>query len=237
MAGVSTDTKFSNRILASLSKADGDRIIPFLSRTIFEQGKTLLAPGEKSKFAYFMEDGLTSMVTSLSDGSTVEIGLLGREGMVGMHGLMGAGTQPFHSFIQLAGSGFRIKAEVVAQEFERSERFRRKLFLFSQAQLVQTSQIAACNRRHDVHERLARWLLTCRDRCDSDLIELTHEFLAQMLGAPRTTVTLAAGVLQNAGLIEYSRGRVTILDRERLEEAACECYTLIRDEFVRLKVL
>lgn len=237
MAGGSIHSHFSNRILASLSKADGDRIIPYLSRTIFEQGKTLLAPGEKSKFAYFMEDGLTSMVTNLSDGSTVEIGLLGREGMVGMHGLMGAVTQPFHSLVQLAGSGFKIKAEVVAQQFDRSEKFRRKLFLFSQAQLVQTSQIAACNRRHDVHERLARWLLTCRDRCDSDLIELTHEFLSQMLGAPRTTVTLAAGVLQNAGLIEYSRGKVTILDRERLEEAACECYSLIRDEFVRLKVL
>ena len=236
MAGVRTDTKFSNRILASLSKADADRIVPYLSRAVFEVGKTLLAPGEKSKFAYFMEDGLTSMVTSLSDGSTVEIGLLGREGMVGMHGLMGAGTQPFHSFIQLGGSGFRIKADVVAQEFDRSEKFRRKLFLFSQAQLVQTAQIAACNRRHDVHERLARWLLTCRDRCDSDLIELTHEFLAQMLGAPRTTVTLAAGVLQNSGLIEYSRGKVRILDREGLEETACECYSLIRDEFVRLKV-
>jgi len=237
MAGVSTNTRFSNRILASLSKLDGERIIPFLSRFTFDQGKTLLAPGEKSKFAYFMEDGLTSMVTSLSDGTTVEIGLLGREGMVGMHGLMGAGTQPFHSFVQLAGRGFRIKADVVALEFDRSEKFRRKLFLFSQAQLVQTSQIAACNRRHDVHERLARWLLTCRDRCDSDLIELTHEFLAQMLGAPRTTVTLAAGVLQNAGLIEYSRGKVKILSREKLEEAACDCYSLIRDEFVRLKVL
>jgi CRP-like cAMP-binding protein len=237
MAGVSPDTKFSNTILASLSRADSDRIISQLSPATFKQGMTLLSPGVKNKLAYFMENGLTSTVTNLRDGSTVEVGLMGRDGVVGMHGLIGASTTPFHSFIQVAGSGFSIKADALAVEFERSIKLRRKLLMFLQTQIVQTSQIAACNRRHDVEARLARWLLTCRDRSDSNLIELTHEFLGQMLGAPRTTVTLAAGILQEAGLIQYSRGKVRIIDREGLKEVACECYCLIHDEMVRLKVL
>lgn len=237
MAGTLPNTRFSNRILASLSKVDGERIVPHLVKAIFKQGDTLQGPGEKIKFAYFLEDGITSVVTDLTDGTTVEVGLLGREGMVGMQALMGAVSLPFHSFVQVAGSGFRIKSEIVEREFERSAKFRQKLLLFFQAQLVQTSQIAACNRRHAVEQRLARWLLTCRDRSDSDLIELTHEFLGQMLGAPRTTVTLAAGALQDAGLIEYSRGHVKILDRSGLERITCECYRLICDEFTRLKVL
>ena len=236
MAGIYPKTKFSNRILASLSKVDSDRIVPNLCAATFPQGETLLQPGEKMKFAYFMEDGITSVVTNLRDGATVEVGLLGREGMVGMSALMGAISVPFHSFIQVAGSGFKIKIELVAREFDRSAKFRQKLLLFFEAQLVQTSQIAACNRRHDVDKRLARWLLSCRDRSDSNLIELTHEFLGQMLGAPRTTVTLAAGVLQDAGLIEYSRGHVKIIDRKGLEAATCECYSLISDEFERLNV-
>lgn len=236
MASISPNTQFSNRILASLSKADSDRILPHLTRATFSQGETMVGPGEKAKFAYFMEEGITSVVTTLADGVTVEVGLLGREGMVGLSTVMGAVSLPFHSFIQVAGSGFRIKADLVMREFERSTKFRHKLLLFFNAQLIQTSQIAACNRRHEVDKRLARWLLTCRDRSDSDLIVLTHEFLAQMLGAPRTTVTLAAGTLQHAGLIEYSRGHVRIIDRKGLEKATCECYSLIRDEFVRLKV-
>jgi CRP-like cAMP-binding protein len=236
MVGVSSDTKFSNRILASLSMTDSDRILPNLSRITFEQGDTLLGAGEKAKFAYFMEDGITSVVTTLADGITLEVGLLGREGMVGMSAMMGAPNIPFHSFVQMAGAGFKIKTDLIMREFERSPKFRNKLLLFFHAQWVQTSQITACNRRHDVDERLARWLLTCRDRSDSDLIKLTHEFLGQMLGAPRTTVTLAAGSLQSAGLIKYSRGHVHILDRKGLEKIACECYCLIRDEFVRLKV-
>lgn len=236
MAAVSPSIKFANRILASLPKVDSDRILPNLFAKDFLQGETLLRPGEKMKFVYFMENGITSVVTNLREGVTVEVGLMGREGIVGMPALMGGSSMPFHNFVQVAGSGYKIKTELVMREFDRSVKFRNKLLLFFQAQLVQTAQIAACNRRHDVDKRLARWLLSCRDRSDSDLIELTHEFLGQMLGAPRTTITLAAGVLQDAGLIEYSRGHVKIIDRKGLEAAACECYCLIYDEFERLNV-
>ena len=137
--------------------------------------------------------------------------------MVGLPALMCSESTPSHCFIQVAGIGFRIKAEIMAREFQRSPRLRQRLLQFFQAQLVQTAQIAACNRRDEVGERLARWLLMCHDRSDSETILLTHEFLRQMLGAPRSTVTLAAGMLQHAGLIDYSRGRVTIGNRKGLE--------------------
>ncbi len=144
---------------------------------------------------------------------------------------------PGRTFIQIAGSGFRIKADILKQEFERAGALRRHLQKYLQAFMVQTAQTAACNRMHNIEERLARWLLSCRDREDSDQLRLTHDFLGQMLGAPRTTVTLAAGLLHRAGMIDYSRGVVTVKDRSALEEAACECYPIVRDEFKRLSLL
>lgn len=131
MASISPNTQFSNRILASLSKADSDRILPHLTRATFSQGETMVGPGEKAKFAYFMEEGITSVVTTLADGVTVEVGLLGREGMVGLSTVMGAVSLPFHSFIQVAGSGFRIKADLVMREFERSRNSVTSYFSFS----------------------------------------------------------------------------------------------------------
>ena len=143
---------------------------------------------------------------------------------------------PGQTYIQVPGSGFRIGAQRLKDEFERPRELRRHLQKYLMANLVQSAQNAACNRLHNITERLGRWLLTCHDRVVSDRMPLTQEFLAAMLGTPRTTVTLAAGSLHQAGIIDYTRGQVTIKDRQGLEDAACECYRISRDEFRRLNL-
>jgi CRP-like cAMP-binding protein len=187
--------------------------------------------------AYFLEEGMASVVVGTTNGNTVEVGMVGIDGVVGVPLLLGAGSAPGRTFMQIAGSGFRIEAQALKDEFERPGQLRQYLQKYVLGLMVQTAQTAACNRLHNIEERLARWLLTCRDRVDSDRLNLTHDFLGQMLGAPRTTVTLAAGLLHRAGMIDYTRGVVTIQDRKALENTACECYRIVRDEFRRLSLL
>ncbi|HEY6968344.1 MAG TPA: Crp/Fnr family transcriptional regulator [Candidatus Angelobacter sp.] len=231
----STRLPYKNRILASLPKAEIDRLRPHLSPVTLKLRQPLL-DGDVSH-AYFVEEGLASVVLPMESGATVEVGVIGKDGVVGLPILLGADGMPGQTFIQVEGSGFRIKAQSLKQEFERPGELRRLLHKYLLANLVQSAQNAACNRLHTIGERLARWLLTCHDRVESDRIPLTHEFLAQMLGAPRTTVTLAAGMLHQAGLIDYSRGNVTVKNRAELENAACECYRVVRQEFQRLGLL
>jgi CRP-like cAMP-binding protein len=200
-----------------------------------KQEQTLL--DGNTKYSYFLEDGLASVVATVKDGTTVEIGVIGFDGVVGIPILLGAGSAPGRTFIQIAGSGFRIESAVLKEEFERPGELRKHLQRYIQAYLVQTAQTAVCNRLHSIEERLSRWLLTCHDRMESDRLNLTHDFLGQMLGAPRTTVTLAAGLLHRAGLIDYARGTVTIRDRKGLENTTCECYHTVRNEFRRLGLL
>jgi CRP-like cAMP-binding protein len=226
---------YKNRVLAALPRAESKRLAPHLSAVTLKQGQTLL--DGKANHAYFLEQGMASVVVTVANGDTVEVGVVGIDGVVGVPILLGTGSSPGRTFIQIAGSGFRINAKVLKEEFERPGELRRHLQRYLQAYFVQTAQTAACNRLHRIEERLARWLLTCHDRMDSDLLRLTHDFLGQMLGAPRTTVTLAARLLHQAGLIDYSRGLVTILDRAELEKTACECYPIVRDEFRRLGLL
>jgi CRP-like cAMP-binding protein len=233
----SNGKRFENCILAALPRAEQDHLAGQMKPVTLKQHDSLSQPGEESGYVYFLEKGIASVVTHLKGGATVEVGVVGREGMVGLPLVIGTGSMPFHFLVQIAGHGYRVKAELMAQLFQRSSVFREKILNLLHAQLVQTAQTAACNRRHEVAERLARWLLSCRDRCDSVDVNLTQEFLGLMLGAPRTTVTLAATALQDAELIKYSRGRVKILNHKRLEKAACECYCLVRDEFERLGVL
>lgn len=221
--------------MASLPKAEIDRLAQHLSPVTLKVRDELL--DGKSKYAYFLEDGLASVVLPMENGATVEVGVVGREGVVGLPMLLGAKTMPGETYIQVAGSGFRIEAQRLKDEFERPGELRRHLHKYLLANLVQSAQNAACNRVHPIAERLARWLLTCHDRVRTDRIPLTHEFLAAMLGTPRTTVTLAAGTLHQAGLIDYTRGHVTIKNRQKLERAACECYRVVRDEFDRLGLL
>lgn len=227
--------QYKNRVLASLPKAELNRLAPYLSAIKLKQEQTLI--DGKARYAYFLESGIASVVVAVENGSTVEVGVIGIDGVVGIPILLGTGSAPGRTFIQIEGSGFRLDAAILKREFERSGKLRHHLQKYLQAFIVQTAQTAVCNRLHNIEERLSRWLLTCRDRMDSDLLRLTHDFLGQMLGAPRTTVTLAAKLLQEAGLIDYSRGLVTILDRLGLEKTACECYRTVRDEFRRLGLL
>ncbi|MGB8768388.1 MAG: Crp/Fnr family transcriptional regulator [Candidatus Korobacteraceae bacterium] len=227
--------KYKNRILGALPKAEINRLTPHLSPVALKQEETLL--DGKATHAYFVEEGMASVVVILQNGATVEVGVIGVDGVVGLPILLGTEGSPGRTFVQIAGSAFRIKAQVLKDEFERSGELRRHVQRYMQGFLVQSAQTAACNRLHNIEERLARWLLTCRDRMESDRLLLTHDFLGQMLGAPRTTVTLAAGLLHRAGMIDYSRGLVTVKDRNALENAACECYRIVRDEFKRLTLL
>jgi CRP-like cAMP-binding protein len=227
---------YKNRVLASLPKAEIDRLKPHLSPVTLRLRAQLL-DGRAPSYAYFLEEGLASVVLTLADKITVEVGVIGIDGVVGLPVLLGADRIPGETFIQVEASGFRINAKRLKEEFERPGELRRHLHKYVLASLVQSAQNTACNRLHPIGERLAKWLLTCHDRVQSDHMPLTHEFLAQMLGAPRTTVTLAAGMLHKAGLIDYSRGHVTIKNRSGLEEAACECYRVVRKEFERLGLL
>jgi CRP-like cAMP-binding protein len=232
---MSPSPTYKNRILGALSKADLSRIAPHLSPITLKQQDNLI--NGEATHGYFMEEGIASVVVTVANGDTVEVGVIGIDGIVGLPILLGGGSPPGRTFIQIAGSGLRIEAKYLKNEYERAGNFRRHVQRYTQGFLVQTAQTAACNRLHNIEERLARWLLTCRDRTETDDLHLTHDFLSQMLGAPRTTVTLAAGLLHHAGLIRYSRGVVTIQNREGLEDAACECYGIVRDEFRRLELL
>ena len=227
---------YKNRILASLSKAEISRLSPNLSALDLPSGKTLLEPGQDAGYAYFIETGLASVVVAMADGSMVETGITGNDGLVGFAALLGTKTAPTRTFMQIAGTGFKIKAQHLLDEFEKSGTLQKKVNRYFQAHLVLTGQTAACNRVHDIAERLARWLLICHDRMEADTFAITHEFLGHMLGTRRSTVTLAAGILQKGGVISYSRGKVIIRDRKGLEKAACECYRTIKNEFDRLGI-
>jgi len=226
---------YRNRILAGLPKAEIGRLAPHLTPIDLKVGTHLL--DGQADYAYFMEQGIASVVLTLANGATVEVGVIGFDGVVGLPMLLGSNSMPGATFIQVEGSGFRIDARRLKSEFERTGQLRDHLQRYMLASLIQSAQNGACNRLHTIVERLARWLLTCHDRVQSERIGLTHEFLGQMLGAPRTTVTLAAGMLHEAGIIDYSRGHVTIKSRSDLENAACECYGVVRAEFDRLKLL
>lgn len=227
---------YKNKILASLPKAEISRLSAHLSQVDLPSGKTLMDAGQEITYAYFLETGLASVVVAMVDGNMVETGITGNDGLVGFPVLLGTKSTPTRTFMQIPGMGYKIKANHLVEEFERSGTLHKKINRYFQAHLVQTGQTAACNRLHDIAERLARWLLMCHDRMEGDHFTITHEFLGHMLGTPRSTVTLAAGILHKSGLISYSRGKLVVKDRRGLEKAACECYQTIRKEFNRLGV-
>ena len=186
-------------------------------------------PGTPVRSRYFLEQGMASMTTAFSDGTEVEVGMFGFESVIGVSALMGTVHSLNRVFMQVGGSGYRCSLNDGAAEFRRGEAFQRLALRYVQAQLVQTMQSTGCNAKHEMEQRLARWLLLCADRTNSTSFIMPQEFMAQMLGARRTTVTTAAIKLKNAGLIKYSRGRLVLLDIAGLEARACECYSVIRD--------
>ncbi|MGA3009828.1 MAG: Crp/Fnr family transcriptional regulator [Terracidiphilus sp.] len=238
MISPSVRDPYKNRVLASFPLDEIARIAPHLLPLTFKSGQILHEAGQVVETIYFPEDAICSLVTPLKDGSMLEAGIIGRDGFVGTAALLGTGHSLLQSMIQLPGRGFSIPAKVLLDPSSPyPEKVRRSMNRSVHALLAQTAQTAACNRVHGLEERLARWLLMCHDRKQSDEVHITHEFLAVMLGTGRTTVTQTANLLRSVGLIEHSRGRLTIKDRQALEGAACECYTVVHREYVRLGLL
>lgn len=232
LSGMRTDSSgkaVMNSILLEVPEAEYALLRPHLETVELPQYQVLFEPSEKIEFAYFPNEGMTSLVVTVSDGRSVEVGIVGKEGMVGTPLAAGLQSSPCQAIIQIAGCGLRIKAEVLQDALLAAPELRLSLNRYALRQGIEVGQIAACNRLHEIEQRLARWLLMCQDRVDSACLPLTHEFLAEMLGTARPTVTLASGVLQRAGLIENLRGRVRIINRKQLEGAACECYGIIQN--------
>ena len=222
-------TSKKNLLLASLSEANRDLLLAQCTEVSLPLRTSLAEQEKQPMYAYFLTSGVASVVASSSEGNTAEVGLIGCEGVVGGLQLLGPAKVPTDCFIQLAGEGLRMSFSGLRDAFQSSPEINARILEFVQTQSFALSQIAGCHRFHEAEERLARWLLMAHDRTGSDVLNLTQEFLAMMLGARRTTVTLIAGAMQRSGLIEYHRGRVSIPDRQNLEAAACDCYRVVKE--------
>ncbi len=223
-----------NQLLADLSEAAYQRIQPYLQLKAMRLGKILYEPLEPITKAYFPVTALLSWISLLEDGTLTEIALVGNEGMTGLPIIWGGGFTPNSAIVQFPGDVMILNAEPLLEEFHRGGDFSSLIFHYMQAVFTQVAQNAMCNRQHTTEERLARWLLSVQDSVQQDEMTLTHEFIAKMLGIRRSSVTVSAGMLQQAGMIRYTRGRMSILDRARLEDTACECYRTVQDEYHRL---
>ncbi len=223
-----------NRLLAALPTDELDRLARHAEEVELTRRQCLLMPATRIDHVYFLQQGMVSLVQPLQDGAMVELALVGREGFIGIAVVLGSATTPSEAMVQIPGPALRLRASVLREEIGRSPFLLALLLRYVLALHAQVSQAVACNGRHAAQARLARWLLAARDRIESDEIALSHEFLAQMLGMRRASVTVAAGALKAAGLIRNSPGHITILDAEGLETAACECYRTVREEYDRL---
>jgi CRP-like cAMP-binding protein len=223
-----------NHILAVLPPAEFLLLRPHLTTVNLSAKQRLSEPNQPIPAVYFPLDTVISVAAVGGGGSAVEVGSVGCEGMAGVPLLFGSDRSPTRTVVQIAGAAERMDGATLQREAPRHPQFQRLLYLYTLGFLTQISQSTACNRLHPAERRLARWLLICRDRVGRDDVPITHETMAQMLGVRRATVTEAAGSLQRDGLIRYRRGVVTLVDRARLETAACECYRIVREEFDRL---
>lgn len=221
------ESRFSNSILRTLDSEAISRL--HLHRVRMELGVPIESPGTAIERMYFLEDGMASMTTTFRDGSQVEVGMFGYESVIGVSALMGTKQSLNRVYMQIAGWGYSSPVENVRREFGLSGRFQELALAYVQAQLVQAMQSAGCNAKHEIHERLARWLLLCADRVQSPRFKMPHEFLADMLGCTRPTVSVAAKVLKDRNLISYTRGEISIVDGPGLEKASCECYLVIKN--------
>jgi CRP-like cAMP-binding protein len=223
-----------NHLLAALPPEDYQRLSSHLEPVELQHSQILYEAGGSMDYVYFPSKSMISLISQLSDGSSVEIGIVGYEGMAGVSTVLGVDKSPHETIVQVPDGAVRMKASVLREEFKRGGALQASLLRYVQMLLLQTSQIAACNRLHTIGERLARWLLMSQDRCRCDDLPFTQEFLAMMLGIRRAGVTEAALILQAEEYINYRRGQVKILDRAGLEDFTCECYRIVKDEFDRL---
>jgi CRP-like cAMP-binding protein len=225
-----------NRLLDCLSEPLAAELIA-ASRVIdLPLRTTLCTAGEMPTYGYFLTKGAASIVVVMAEGGSSEVGMVGNEGLIGASALLGPSAMDADTFIQVDAKGLRIPMKVLRSMFDESPELRQRTLQYLQCQINTTGQISACNRLHEAEERLARWLLTAADLTQSESLGLTQEFLAQMLGSQRTTVALVAGLLQRSGLIQYSRGKVRILNREGLESAACDCYRVTHGAISKLYI-
>src|SRR5256714_13130875 len=223
-----------NRLLAAMPRPEYQQIVRSLERVPMPLGQSVYESGEAQGFVYFPTSSIVSLLYVLADGATAEIAVTGNEGLVGIALFMGGETTPSRAVVQSAGHGYRLKAKLLKKEFERGGPLQHLLLRYTQALITQMTQTAVCNRHHSVDQQLCRWLLLSLDRLSGDKLVMTQELIANMLGVRREGGTEAAGKLQEEGLIEYSRGKITVVDRAKLEARVCECYAVVKREDDRL---
>src|SRR2546423_1047435 len=228
------DDPIQNRLLAALPAEEYERLRSNLQPVSFSLGEVVYEFAGQLDYVFFPTTSIITLLYTMENGSSAEMGLTGNDGVVGIALFMGGGTMPNRAVVQSAGGAFRMKAKVLQTEFAQGGTFQRLLLRYTQALITQISQTAVCNRLHSVEQQLCRWLLLSHDRLNTDELVMTQELIADMLGVRREGVTVAAGRLQDDGAISYVRGRIQILDREGLEENACECYQVVRNEYDRL---
>jgi len=222
-----------NRLLAALPRVECERLIPHLELVHLPRGKILFDAGALIRHAYFPVKGVISLLGMTEDGETVEVAMVGNEGMLGIPIILRVGIALHRSMVQIPADALRIRSDVLKLEFNRNGKLQDLLLGFTHSLIAQISQSATCNRFHTVERRLGRWLLVIDDRVRNQTFYLTQDFISQMLGTPRTVVTVAANKLQDAGFIRYRRGKITVLNRPGLESTACECYGIVTKEISR----
>ena len=223
-----------NQLLAILPEPESRRLVPHLKLVPFPFGKVLYESGKSMDYVYSPTTAIVSMLSVLEDGTSSEVAMVGNKGIVGIALFMGGDTMPTRAVVRNAGYAYRLDAQLLQQEFNRNGALQSLLLRYTQALMAQMAQIAVCNRHHTVEQQLSRWLLLSLDRLAMNELRMTQKLIAAMLGVQRESVNAVAVKLQSAGLIHYARGRVIVLDRPGLEALACECYTVVREEFRRL---
>jgi len=227
-------TPKQSHLLNALPPADYERLLPDLELVPLGLGSAIYESGKEQEYVYFPSASIVSLLYVMEDGSSAEIAVVGNEGVVGIALFMGGETTPSRAVVQSAGHAYRLKASLLKKEFERGGPLQYLLLRYTQALITQMAQTAVCNRHHSVEQQLCRWLLLSLDRLPSNELTMTQELIANMLGVRREGVTEAAGNLQAAGLIQYSRGKITVTDRPKLEARVCECYAVVKRETDRL---
>jgi CRP-like cAMP-binding protein len=223
-----------NNILKLLPESEYELLSTKLEEVTFKVGDVINRPYDPIPFVYFPNEVMVSVIASTPDGQLSEAGVVGREGLLGVAVLLGADSTPHENAIQLPGTALKISTRAIREKFEQCPGLRRLLLRFTHVHMMQLIQTALCNRLHYVEQRLARWILMAHDRSDSDVLPLTQEFLAIMLGVYRPSVSNVAIQLKNDGYIKYNRGKITVLDRKALENFCCDCYQVVRDEYLQI---
>jgi CRP-like cAMP-binding protein len=234
LAAPARQSPHQNHLLDALPAGDYTRIRSHLELIPMPLGEVLYEPGTRLQYVYFPTTSIVSLLYVMEDGASAEIAVVGNEGMLGISLFMGGETTPSHAVVQSGGYGVRLRARLLKEEFARFGPMMHLLLRYTQALITQMAQTAVCNRHHSVDQQLCRWLLLSLDRLASNELSMTQELIANMLGVRREGVTEAAGKLQDAGLIRYNRGKITVLDRPGLEARSCECYQVVKTEFDRL---